>query len=93
MKHYEVLFVKTSLNGAPRIFRNLTEFGVLGPGALAGKVLADGCLNERTLKHGINDMDYGYTFVNGEWKVTLVGFGDGYEDAIYELKSRRISPW
>jgi hypothetical protein len=93
MKYYNVLFVKTSMNGAPRIFRNLTEFRELGPGALAGKVLADGCFNEFTLKHGINDIDYGYSFINGEWKVTLVGFGDGYEDAVYELKSHHIKPW
>ena len=93
MNLYEVLFVKTSLNGAPRLFRNLTEFKELAAGALAGKVLADGCFNAFTLKNGINDIDYGYRYINGEWKVASVGFGDSYDDAVYELKTHGVKPW
>jgi hypothetical protein len=93
MQLYEVLFVKTLLNGAPTIFKDLSSSKKIGLSVLANIAQPDGCIKEQNLKNGIYDAHYKFELVGGNWKVTYVGFGDGYEDAIDELKARKIKPW
>jgi hypothetical protein len=93
MKLYEVLFVKTSLNGAPVIFRDLSKGKEVGSSFLPNIGLPNGCIKERRLKNGIYDAHYKFELRDGKWKVTYVGFAEGYKEALDELKSRNIDPW
>jgi hypothetical protein len=93
MKVYDVLFVETARNGAPTIFRNLRGLKQMDPSFVSNIALPNGCLKEDKLKNGIHEPDYAYHLIGGNWKVTRVSIADGYEDALDELKSRKIKPW